>query len=313
MLISFALTCGSNCLRSESSYREVSKILKDTNYSAIGLIGAFTTFILHTKANKIVHLCAIINFLMKNVLERPSMEPETIRRSNKIYLLISSLSTISQLLSLFMALPFIIMFSHSGECYFKSIFYNVPPWSFWAHVNNWLFILQLWWIGLSCAAFLLILIEMVIRITFLLSVTASEILQLRSKSDCDEEEECKKFKDIFKEINLLNWCVGEINDIMASYLIVYVSTIFVISAVFLALMLTIKMDQELVEFIILFIYMVGFFCTYCVIGQHFTDSVSNWELLIKIKILLKWEIVNPVWRDKDRHLRLRLVLCINAL
>lgn len=247
--------------------RPTNKFIEDIAMVTAGFVGVYAGLIFRFQRNRTWEVVKMIN--TKN-LETLQSNRE---KSNRIYFIMIIIWMNSECCAFLLIPKFLYEFHQLGKVHFTNYFYDFEAFSFASYLIHFSHMVCIWWASSYCATYVLMLIEMILRLAFFFGNCSEKIRNLRRTKGFEEEIEIKKLKDVIKGYNLFHWCIEEINETMRFYMMVYISLLFITLGVFLAILLSVDSLRDILSTLFFPIYLFVFLCVFCYLGQYFSDSV----------------------------------------
>lgn len=199
------MICTLVSLRGQTKTKPIAILLQDVALCLAGLVACFGFVLFPYNRQRTSALLKAVNEMNGEILRRHQNAISNLRFSNRLHQLFPIVCLILQVTGLLVCPKFCIEFVKTGVPYFTDgVLYE--PFSVWAYISQFLQVLT---IARSCSLvtfYMLMYIEVLLRISFHFRVTAEEMRQLRnSLSLFDEEEELSRLKKLVQDANFLYW------------------------------------------------------------------------------------------------------------
>lgn len=238
-------------------------LVEDFSFACAGVVGVSAALIRER------------TWVVMNVINTKNRDNSMKNRvqSNRLYMIMVIVSVASEI-GAFMIIPsFLYEFGQSGKVHFMNCFYDFEPFSLPSYLLHFSHMICIWWISTYCAFYVLMVVEMVLRLAFFFRKCGEEVRNLRQTESFEEGREYKKLQSLIKDYNLFHWCIKEINETMRFYMMLYISLLFFTLGVYLAILLSVDSFREILSSLFFPIYLFSFLCVFCYLGQIFSDSV----------------------------------------
>lgn len=179
----------------------LANFINNVSYAFLAFFGTLSACSIHIYQKDMINLVKEINDKNKAMLQKATNEIRL--QSNSIYKRLFWVWILAIVLTLLFTQVFIFEFIETGEAHYRNYFYHFTPFSLGAFFEYILNAIIIAWMGFLASGWLVMVCEILLRVTLFFKITVNEINQLRNEDKFDETDEVKVLRQLFSNYSLL--------------------------------------------------------------------------------------------------------------